>query len=224
MNKLAAFLKTPSIVLITMVLLAQALLFHRFARNENAPVMAPLAELPQDLGQWMGFEDIVMDDQTRANLKPDDYLARLYRKPGSAAPASLFIAYFATQRTGKAPHSQRNCLPGHGWVPNRVGYLSIPVSGGKAQISVNHFVVAKGDEKSVVLYWYQTGKRVVANEYMAKIYLVLDAIRYRRSDTAMVRVMVPVIGDREEDAQRAAVELAQLIHEALSRHIPPATG
>jgi len=224
MRRVAAFVRMPSVAVATCLLLVQAVVFYGFARNEYTPVVAPLAQLPQDLGQWMGLEDGVLDDRTQANLDPDDYLIRLYRKPGTPASASLFIAYFKAQSTDKAPHSPRNCLPGHGWVPNRSGYLSIPVAGGGGSISVNHYIVAKGDEKSVVLYWYQTANRVAANEYAAKIYLVLDAIRYRRSDTALVRVTVPVTNNREEDAQRAAVEFVQLIHQALSRHIPPATS
>ena len=49
-----------------------------------------------------------------------------------------------------------------------------------------------GNEKSVTLYWYQSHNRVIASEYSAKFWLVADAIRYQRSDTAIVKVVVPV--------------------------------
>jgi len=65
--------------------------------------------------------------------------------------------------------------------------------------------VEKGDEKSIVLYWYQSRDRVIASEYLAKIYLVLDAMRYRRSDTALVRVVVPVIANDTKAATATGV-------------------
>ena len=38
-------------------------------------------------------------------------------------------------------------------------------------------------------------QRVIASEYAAKFWLVADAIRYHRSDTALVKIVVPVRND-----------------------------
>ena len=59
-------------------------------------------------------------------------------------------------------------------------------------IRSNRYVVAHGDEKSVVLYWYQSHNRVIASELAAKFWLVADSIKYHRSDSSLVRVVVPV--------------------------------
>jgi len=47
----------------------------------------------------------------------------------------------------------------------------IPVTAGES-IEVNRYVIQKGLEKQVVLYWYQSHGRVIASEYWAKIYLL----------------------------------------------------
>ena len=64
-----------------------------------------------------------------------------------------------------------------------------------------------GADTELVLYWYQSHQRVVASEYRAKIYTVLDSIRYRRSDTALVRV---VIGVSNGNVQRATQQARTL--------------
>ena len=53
-------------------------------------------------------------------------------------------------------------------------------------IEVNRYIVAKGENQSIVLYWYQSQHRVIASEYEAKFWTVTDAIRYNRTDTALL--------------------------------------
>ena len=56
-------------------------------------------------------------------------------------------------------------------------------------------------------------------EYWGKIYTVIDSVRIRRSDGAMVRVMIPV-GASEADATAAASDLAASASKALPAFIP----
>ena len=130
------------------------------------------------------------------------------------------MAFFKTQRTGKAPHSPKNCLPGSGWEPSRVDFLTVNIPGMSEPIEVNQYVIAKGDNKSLVLYWYQSQNRVVASEYKAKMWTVADAIRYNRTDTALVRVIVPIAGNDEAGAQLAAVDFVESFFIPLRRYLP----
>jgi EpsI family protein len=139
-----------------------------------------------------------VEQEIKDQLKADDLLNRLYGDAQSRAAASLFVAYFKTQRTGQSPHSPKNCLPGAGWEPEAEGVLNVAVLGQPEPIRVNRFVVSHGDEKSVVLYWYQSQRRVIASEFSAKFWLVMDSIRYHRSDTALVRVTIPVTNNDPE--------------------------
>ena len=88
-------------------------------------------------------------------------------------------------------------------------------------MTINRYVVAKGERKQLVLYWYQAHNRLTASEYWAKWYLVLDSIRMNRTDGALVRVMTPQ-SDKEklEATQRRAVDFLEQIIPRLNNYIP----
>ena len=85
---------------------------------------------------------------------------------------------------------------------------------------MNRYIVSKGDNKSVVLYWYQTQKRVVASEFKAKFLTVADSISQNRTDTALVRVIVPVVGADNASAQAEAVDFVQAFFSPLRAYLP----
>ena len=82
----------------------------------------------------------------------------------------------------------------------------------------------KGDNKTVAVYWYQSHGRTVANEYRAKFYVMSDAIRYNRTDTALVRVMVPVVGGQQKAAEQAALQFVKDVYGPLSEILPGFTA
>lgn len=183
---------------LTAVLVVQTALFYSASHGENTPLPAPLSAFPTKLGSWSMVKDGVIDQETRDVLKADDLMSRFYGSENGAA--ELFVAYFRTQREGQSPHSPKNCLPGSGWqtVPSETGRVDVPVPDGS--IHINQYVVTKGQDESVVYYWYQQQGRVIADEFAAKFYLVADSIRRHRSDAALVRV---VVGARDNDTTRA---------------------
>ena len=207
-------------LVLSLVLVAQALVFYAFSSAEKVPVLRPLAEAPAQFGDWTKASEGVIEQEVRDVLRADDIVSRVYRQTGSGRAASLFVAYFKSQRTGQAPHSPKNCLPGAGWVPSASEAMRISIAGRAEPIQVNRYVVSKGDEKSVVIYWYQTRDRVIASEYEAKFYLVVDSIRYRRSDTALVRVVTPVRDNDQAGATKAAIEFVQSFFTPLRQFLP----
>jgi len=182
--------------------------------------MRPLASFPSQVGPWQGVKDIPIDADAQQVLKADDILNREYIGAGYGAPVFFYIAYFKTQRTGATPHSPKNCLPGAGFEPVMApAVVSIPVAGRSAPLTANQYVVARGDDKMAVLYWYQSHDRIIAGEFSAKFWLVADAVRYRRSDTAVVKVQVPV-ADNDEAGIRIAREFVQAAYPAIARQLP----
>jgi EpsI family protein len=152
-------------------------------------------------------------------LGADQYVSRVYGGP-KAQVAGLYIGYYRTQRQGDTIHSPLNCLPGAGWQPVSAGRVSIPIDG-REPIEVNRYIVQKGEERQLVLYWYQSQGRVVASEYWGKVYLVLDAIRTRRSDAALIRVTSPIgTGETEDEAAQYAVDFVRTLFPRLVEHLP----
>jgi EpsI family protein len=219
-NSTFRFLKGRHALVLTLALAAQSATFYSLAGRERIPVERPLKDSPVQFGSWKMSSEGVIEQEIQDVLRADDVISRIYADQDSGRLASLFVAYFRTQRAGQAPHSPKNCLPGSGWQPSESDTVSLAVPGRNEAIRVNRYVVEKGDEKSIVLYWYQTPRRVIAGEYEAKFFLVADSIRYRRSDTALVRVVSPVTGDDEEGAYRAAVSFVQSFFLPLRVYLP----
>ena len=67
------------------------------------------------------------------------------------------------------------------------------------------------------MYWYQSRDRVVATEFKAKFYVVADALRYNRTDTALVRVVLPIVNNDIDGSTKAAIDFIQ------SFYAPPAS-
>jgi EpsI family protein len=214
------FLSTRSSRILTIVLLAQACLFYGFSRRENVPPHKPLEQFTFEADNWNLVQTVDIDKEELDVLKADDLLSRIYQNTQTGQGATLFVAYFETQRTGKAPHSPKNCLPGSGWVPSQAGTIDIAIQGEEKPIRVNKYVVSRGQNQSVVFYWYQSHNRVIASEYTAKIYTVTDSIRYNRSDTALVRVVVNVNDGDTQRATNTAVSFVKSFFEPLKQYLP----
>jgi len=214
---LLKFLRSYTVIAATVVLLVQGALLHSAIRPESVPPADPLAEVPKTLGPWQFLQDGVIDQESLDVLRADDILNRVYADGGK--PAFLFVAAFRSQRNGKTPHSPKNCLPGSGWVPLNSGEVTID-SGAGFPITVNRYVVSHGEERSLVLYWYQSRDRVVASEYKAKLWVMADAVRLNRTDTALVRVVIPIV-DRDEDAaMKTAADFVKAFYGPLRHYLP----
>src|SRR5258708_1696321 len=136
-NNSSGFLKSTQAKVLTGVLIAQALLFYGLSRAEGHAVNTPLKELSEHLGKWTMASEGYVDQETRDVLKADEILTRMYQSSASPVPANLFVAYFRTQRTGQAPHSPKNCLPGNGWSESEAGHIMVDVPGRAAPIEIN---------------------------------------------------------------------------------------
>ena len=177
-----------------------------------------LKDFPEQVGDWRRTRpDQTLDDATMAVLRASDYLLRDYRRTDGTI-GNFYVGYYASQREGATYHSPLNCLPGSGWTLSEPAKAMIPLPDG-SQFVANKYVIDDGNSRRVMLYWYQGRGRAVASEYWGKVYTVIDSVRLRRSDGAMVRVTVP-IGDSEDAASKAAVDLATKTMGALPEFVP----
>ena len=211
---------TRRIFIAAAALLAGSLYLARVSTGEVMPTRESLSSCPVELSAWSGRRAPDFDERTLAVLGADEYLNRVYRhKSGSIV--GLYIGYYGSQRQGDTIHSPLNCLPGAGWSPVRFDRIAVPVSGAQSggAIRVNRYVIQKGLDRQLVLYWYQSHGRVVASEYWSRLYMVIDAMRTNRTDGALVRVISP-IADSETAAELVAVDFVQTLFPLLGRYLP----
>ncbi|HYN84212.1 MAG TPA: EpsI family protein [Pyrinomonadaceae bacterium] len=205
-------------VVVALILAGGALVNFWELSGEARIERRPLKEFPAELGGWHRLRpDAKFDAATEAVLKADDYVLRDYGRDG--AMASLYVGYYATQRTGATYHSPLNCMPGTGWTLSTPATVTVRPEDGSAAFEANRYVVQNASEKYMLVYWYQGRGRAVASEYTDKLYVVMDSLRRRRSDGSMVRLLVPVRGS-EAEAERVALDVAARVSPRLSEFVP----
>ena len=204
---------------VVLLLAGVAVLIQVRGNSDRIPVSEPLAQIPRTIAGWSG-SDIQIDQESLDVLGAGDFLSRVYARDTDLNSIDLFVGYFPTQRTGVSIHSPRNCLPGAGWAFESSQYLDLTDVNGKAH-RVGEYIITDGENRQFVIYWYQAHGRSVANEYLAKLYLVVDAMKMKRTDGALVRVSTP-IGSAEGSAHaRARAEFfTSQLAPMLSRFIP----
>lgn len=220
MTSVNSILRNKYALILTLALLAEGILYYSAYGSEIAPRNKPLDLFATDFSGWQMINEGHIEKETMDMLRADDTLTRSYAKSSYAVPAGFFVAYFRTQRTGQSVHSPKNCLPGSGWEPLQEGLIDVPVSVAPRTIRINRYIVSRGENASVVLYWYQTRQRVIASDYSAKLWLVLDSVRYHRSDTALVRVVVPVVNGNDAQATETAVDFVKSMFPLLQSYLP----
>lgn len=208
------------------LLAAASVLIASAQEIERVPIRQPFASFPATVGEWVGKNDPPLTPEVLSILGADDYLGRTYTSAGAGGSVGLFAGYWETQTRGDTVHSPLNCLPGSGWQPvsSRRLQLRVPaVNGSPSSVEVNRYVIQKGLDRQMVLYWYQSHGRVVASEYRAKVFLVADSVRLHRSDTAMVRTVTPIRGftaEAESAAEATARRFAEQLFPMLQGYIP----
>lgn len=179
--------RTVSFAITTGLLVSTILLGALAERRIPEPLDFPLDQIGTQISGWSEIGQQQLDPRTLKTLDPTSYLARTYRK--GALQLDLFIAYYAQQRAGESMHSPQHCLPGAGWEIMRRDSTIVRAKGN--QVEVNKFLIQNLGTNMVILYWYQSRSRIVANEYWAKLLLARDTALTGLTGGSIVRIMLP---------------------------------
>jgi EpsI family protein len=205
--------------------------YHFLATDAVSPERTAFEEFPRELeGGWFCTERQTMEDQVIRNLGVTDYLLCDFRNRDTGAIANVYVGYHATQVREEGGGSGENsihppahCLPGSGWdiIQNQTVSVEMPGLPG-SQATVKRLVIAKGEARQLVYYWYQSRGRVISQDWKKIVYVGLDRAWKRRTDGSLVRFTVPIAGraDAEADADATFASLAPLVVQRLPAHVP----
>ena len=207
---------TARLAITAAVLLGAIVLLSKTAVPGKPPGHQPLAALPLALGDWSG-DELDMTQRLVDAAGVDDFANREYHDDAGNW-LQLYIGYYNNQRTADLIHSPRNCLPAAGWETVQTGKLRVDIPS-HAPIVVNDFLIAKGLQRQVVLYWYEGRGRTIASEYTSKFWMMGDALTRRRTDGALVRINI-FIRENEANSRARAVAFLQALYPRLSEFVP----
>jgi EpsI family protein len=203
--------------------------YHYLATEETHPARASLRSFPTQLDGWSCLAPEVLDDGIIDNLGVTDYLVCGFERGADRATVGVYLGYHASQVRKEGGGSNENmihppahCLPGSGWdtIDSRLVELSLPGLPG-APARVNRLVIARGEARQLVFYWYQERGRVIARDWQKIIDLFWDRATRGRTDGALVRFSAPLDSRRGEAvAEEQIVDLAGQVVARLPAYVP----
>jgi EpsI family protein len=192
-----------------MVLGAGSLLTIGLGRQRTMPLTAPLETIPRVMAGHQSVDRVIGEEERRVTGMSSYVMRQFYTD--SLEEFSVYVGYYERQAQGRTIHSPKNCLPGSGWEVLGASRATVPTARG--EVTVNRYELAREGRRALVFYWYQGRGRVEASEYAVKWELLRDSALRRRSEEALVRIVVNIDDDTDDlEATRIATEVAgQLI-------------
>jgi EpsI family protein len=171
------------------------------------------------LSNWVGT-DVPIPPETLNTLGTGEFLQRQYINDRTEQPdVNLYLAYLANGRA-LFNHLPQDCLAGSGWTTVESGPTTLRLPG-EADFPANRYLIERGTDRQVVLFWYWAHGRRVASEDWTNLYLVFDALRLKRSDYALIRMNTALqVGEKPEQAERRLLAFAGVVNPLLDNYIP----
>jgi EpsI family protein len=186
MRRAGRFLPWP-FAATALLLLGTVLLDQSIARRSPESLAVPLRQIDARILDWTAVQDQTLPAGVLRVLDPTEYLSRSYRKGDTMA--EVFIAYYAQQRAGESMHSPKHCLPGAGWEIWKHDSATVPF--GSGTVRVNQYSIQNNGRRLLMFYWYQSGDRIVASEYLGKVLLARDTLLTGHTAGSIVRITLP---------------------------------
>jgi EpsI family protein len=113
-------------------------------------------------------------------------------------PVLLTVVYAGTTR--RSLHFPEVCLVGQGW--EIAGQETTPVG---FSFTAKRLILAKGNRREAVLYWFKTGEEVTGNFFLNSWHWTKNQLLSGTSTSAMIKVSAP-IGSQDPEKIFAILE------------------
>ncbi|MEE3328156.1 MAG: EpsI family protein [Myxococcota bacterium] len=210
---------------LTLALILVALNFYTyrfFAKDEVFPERAEFVHFPMNVGEWNCSEAQEMGKDVLSALDVTDYLLCDFTNEEDQSRVNVYVGYHASQTrdTGgddNIIHPPEHCIPGSGWdiIQSEIVPLQSGVEG-----EAKRMIIAKGNMRNLVYFWYQSRGRTIARDHEKVLYMFLDRAVSGRTDGSLVRFTIPIIHGNEAEAQATFDSIAQQVTPLLHDFIP----
>ncbi len=206
----------------------QFYVYHYFASDELHPARTPLTQFPLHAGDWQCAKRELMEPKVIENLGVTDYLICNFQRAATPFPVNVYFGYHQSQVNKEGGgggetriHPPAHCLPGSGWDIIAANDVALDLPGLPQPVAkARRLVIAKGDARQLVYYWYQERGRVIADDTWKIAWLFWDRARLSRTDGALVRFTVPMLRGQDQASEDALLSLARQVVPLLPAYVP----
>jgi EpsI family protein len=187
-------------------------------QTERPPLRRPLASIPLELDNWVGYDQAVPPDVVE-RAQTTEYLNRVYesrRQP--ALKLQLWINY--SQFGTNLRHTPEICLPSGGWtkIESQTRVLPIPTAG-DSSIAITRLGYARGELVEHVGFWYYIFGEGKLENYVRRLPITSRSSHGRTTRGSSMTVEVFYPGDQDPDGE-ALRTFAQELIRALEPILP----
>ena len=201
---------------------ANSYAYNNLATGDVIPERETFASFPNDFGGWKCTNRQEMAQDVIDNLGVTDYIICNYVNEELDQNVAFYAGYHERQErsdSGKTTliHPPEHCLPGSGW--DIIETTIVPVDFGIPG-EAKRVVIAKGQARNLVYFWYQSRGHVIGTNIDRLRHLFLDRAFRNRTDGSLLRFTMPVERGNFEEADEAFRRFATLMAPGLPRFIP----
>jgi exosortase D (VPLPA-CTERM-specific) len=191
---------------LAMILVSGALVYT-LGEPPRTPLLQSFDKFPLQLGPWKGQRDF-LDPKIFEKTESDAYLDAKFDAPNQP-PVSLYIAYYESQNSpGSLDHNPGFCMTGAGWKTIESGTQEVSPG-----LPVNFLLLRRSDVTLLVYYWniHQGQWMALKSARLYKLHTLYNALKLRRTDWALVRLITTVDTNKKSAEKRLADFAHQIV-------------
>ncbi len=187
------------------------------ARPKFVPPATTLASFPHELESWAGT-DVPISEEILQTLGPGEFLQRTYENRHTAEPGvDLYLAYLPNYHEWNR-HLPQVCLAATGWTRVESGTTSLVFPGDTA-FPANRFLIAKGPDREIVLFWYASRGQRLAKD--VDIHLFHSLLSNQTDNTLLIRMNTALLpGEPLIEAEQRLLSFARSANPVLNKYTP----
>lgn len=192
------------------LLLVTCILVYSQSDSPRAVQKPSLKNFFDHIGNYKIFRMIDLSSDAVKMLDLNDYIFADYVGPNGKV--NLYIGYYYTANKAYASHSPLICYPSQGWqIDNRPTSKTLSV--GSHTINYEEIVTSLGEQKELVLYWYQSGSRTNTQIYKNKIDMGYNKLMNNSEEHAFVRVSLSLAeNSTDEEGEKTATDFIKAFY------------
>lgn len=175
------------LTVLSLLFLGICLFTYGWGAAEKIRNRPPLDNFLKSIEGYSVVDNLQLPGNAVNMLNLDDYFYAEYR--GEIAKINLYVGYYYSADKAYAAHSPTICYPSQGWKIEKAKAGSMMV--GSQIINYDEIITTFGQQKELVIYWYQARLQTNTQVYRNKVSIGYNKLVFDDQSHGFVRVAAP---------------------------------